>query len=69
MGINSIMGPAVTGVQRGFQGLRRVASEITGSQSWYSSRLVQAREDLEKAENALQDFLDRQGLIQTAQGV
>jgi capsular exopolysaccharide synthesis family protein len=44
-------------------------SEITGSQSWYSSRLVQAREDLEQAERALQDFLDRQGLIQTAQGV
>ncbi|NNK38517.1 MAG: polysaccharide biosynthesis tyrosine autokinase, partial [Xanthomonadales bacterium] len=44
-------------------------SDITGSQSWYSSRLVQAREDLELAEQALQDFLDRQGLIQTAQGV
>ena len=44
-------------------------SDITGNQSWYSSRLVQARADLEKAEGALQDFLDRQGLIQTAQGV
>ena len=44
-------------------------SEITGSQSWYSSRLVRAREDLDNAEQALQDFLDRQGLIQTAQGV
>jgi capsular exopolysaccharide synthesis family protein len=44
-------------------------SDITGNQSWYASRLVQAREDLEKAEQALQEFLDRQGLIQTAEGV
>jgi capsular exopolysaccharide synthesis family protein len=44
-------------------------SDITGSQSWYASRLVQAREDLEAAEHALQDYLDREGLIQTAQGV
>ena len=44
-------------------------SEITGSQSWYSSRLERARADLEQAELALQDFLDRQGLIQTAGGV
>lgn len=44
-------------------------SAITGEQSWYSSRLDQARSDLEHAENALQDFLDRQGLIQTAEGV
>ena len=44
-------------------------SEITGTQSWYSSRLVQARTDLETAEKSLQDFLDRQGLIQTAEGV
>jgi len=44
-------------------------SDITGNQSWYSSRLVQAREDLEQAEQALQDFLDRQGLIQTSGGV
>ena len=44
-------------------------SEITGTQSWYSSRLVSAREDLEAAETALQAFLDRQGLIQTAEGV
>jgi len=32
MAINSIMGPAVQGIQRGFQGLRRVASEIASSQ-------------------------------------
>ena len=32
MAINSIMGPAVQGIQKGFQGLRRVASEIAGSQ-------------------------------------
>jgi len=44
-------------------------SDITGSQSWYASRLVQARDDLEQAEQALQDFLDRQGLIQTSGGV
>ncbi len=43
--------------------------DITGNQSWYSSRLVQARADLEDAEKSLQDFLDRQGLIQTSQGV
>jgi len=44
-------------------------SDITGSQSWYASRLVKAREDLETAEVQLQNFLDRQGLIQTAGGV
>ena len=44
-------------------------SEITGSQSWYASRIEQARADLEQAEQALQDFLDRQGLIQTSGGV
>jgi len=44
-------------------------SDITGSQSWYSSRLVQARADLEDAEQSLQDYLDRQGLIQTTGGV
>lgn len=32
MAINSIMGPAIQGIQRGFQGLRRVASEIAASQ-------------------------------------
>jgi flagellar hook protein FlgE len=32
MAINSIMGPAVQGIQKGFQGLRRVASEIASSQ-------------------------------------
>ncbi len=44
-------------------------SNITGDQSWYSSRLVQARDDLERADNALQDFYDRQGLVQTSEGV
>ena len=44
-------------------------TDITGNQSWYSSRQEQARQDLEDAENALQDFLDHQGLIQTAEGV
>ena len=44
-------------------------SVITGNQNWYSSRQVQAREDLENAENALQDFLDNQGLITTPEGV
>ncbi|RDH88100.1 MAG: hydrolase [endosymbiont of Seepiophila jonesi] len=28
MAINSIVGPALQGIQRGFQGMRRVASEI-----------------------------------------
>jgi len=32
MAINSIMGPAVQGIQKGLQGLRRVASEIASSQ-------------------------------------
>ena len=44
-------------------------ADITGNQSWYSSRQVQARQDLEDAENELQNFLDQQGLIQTAEGV
>lgn len=44
-------------------------ADITGNQSWYSSRQKQAREDLENAERALQAFLDTQGLIQTAEGV
>ena len=33
MGINSIIGPAVQGIQHGVRGLRRVASEIAGQQS------------------------------------
>jgi len=32
MAINSIMGTAVLGIQKGFQGLRRVASEIASNQ-------------------------------------
>jgi len=44
-------------------------SSITGNQSWYASRLTQAREDLDRAEQALQDFYDRQGLLQTSEGV
>ncbi len=44
-------------------------ADITGSQSWYSSRQMQARDDLAEAERALQTFLDNQGLIQTSQGV
>lgn len=47
----------------------RTLSDITGNQSWYASRLAKARADLEQAEAALQDFMDRQGLIQTADGV
>jgi succinoglycan biosynthesis transport protein ExoP len=38
-------------------------TDILGKQSWYSSRVEQSRHDLEAAENALQDFLDRQGLM------
>ena len=44
-------------------------ADITGDQSWFSSRMVQARDDLERADNALQDFYDRQGLMQTSEGV
>ena len=33
MGIHSIMGTAVQGIQQGLHGLRRVATEVTGSQS------------------------------------
>lgn len=32
MAINSIMGPALQGIHRGFQGMRRVASEIASAQ-------------------------------------
>ncbi|MES9990505.1 MAG: hypothetical protein ABW098_01020 [Candidatus Thiodiazotropha sp.] len=32
MGINSITGPALQGIQKGFQGMRRVASEIASAQ-------------------------------------
>jgi hypothetical protein len=32
MAINSIMGPALQGVHRGLQGMRRVASEIASAQ-------------------------------------
>ena len=32
MAINSIMGPALQGIHRGFQGMRRVASEIASTQ-------------------------------------
>ncbi len=31
MAINSIVGPALQGIQRGFQGMRRVASEIASA--------------------------------------
>jgi capsular exopolysaccharide synthesis family protein len=44
-------------------------ADITGDQSWFSSRLVRARDDLEKAQLALQAFLDRQGMVQTSEGV
>ncbi len=32
MAIHSITGPAIQGIQRGFQGIRRVASEIASTQ-------------------------------------
>ncbi|MET0049889.1 MAG: hypothetical protein ABW095_02280 [Candidatus Thiodiazotropha sp.] len=32
MGINSITGPALQGIQKGLQGMRRVASEIASAQ-------------------------------------
>ncbi|MCU7803095.1 MAG: hydrolase [Candidatus Thiodiazotropha sp. (ex Lucinoma borealis)] len=32
MGINSITGPALQGIQKGFQGMRKVASEIANAQ-------------------------------------
>jgi capsular exopolysaccharide synthesis family protein len=44
-------------------------SDLTGEQSWFSSRMVQARDELEKAQVALQAFLDRQGMVQTSEGV
>ena len=31
MAINSIMGPSLLGIQKGLQGMRRVASEIAGA--------------------------------------
>lgn len=44
-------------------------ADITGDQSWFSSRLVQARDDLQKAQLALQNFLDKQGMLETSEGV
>lgn len=44
-------------------------SDITGNQSWYASRQEKARQDLDEAELALRTFLDKQGLVQTAEGV
>ena len=38
MAINSITGPALQGIQKGFQGMRRVASEIASSQSVSQSK-------------------------------
>ena len=38
MAINSITGPALQGIQKGFQGMRRVASEIAGPQQASQSR-------------------------------
>ncbi|MCU7906950.1 MAG: hydrolase [Candidatus Thiodiazotropha sp. (ex Epidulcina cf. delphinae)] len=32
MGINSITGSALQGIQKGFQGMRRLASEVAGTQ-------------------------------------
>jgi hypothetical protein len=38
MGIDSITGPALQGIQKGFQGMRRVASEIAGAQQTSQAR-------------------------------
>ena len=38
MAINSITGPALQGIQKGFQGMRRVASEIAAPQQTGQSR-------------------------------
>jgi len=48
MGINSIMAPAVTGIQRGFQGLRRVASEIAGNPGARPTDLSRAMVELQQ---------------------
>jgi hypothetical protein len=37
MAINSIMGPAVQGIQKGFQGMRRVAAEVASAQQMTQS--------------------------------
>lgn len=37
-------------------------------QNWYASRLDQAKAELDQANRALQDFYERQGLLQTEQG-
>lgn len=38
MAINSITGPALQGIQNGFQGMRRVASEIASTQQTTQSK-------------------------------
>ena len=43
--------------------------DITGSQSWYASRLEQGRHDLEEAENSLQAFRERYSMLETSGGV
>ena len=42
---------------------------IQNDQNWYSSRLDQAKRDLDEANLALQQFYERQGLLQAAEGV
>jgi len=43
--------------------------DITSNQHWFASRLEQGRLDLEKAETALQDFRERNAILETAEGV
>ena len=48
MGIHSIMGPAVEGIQRGFNGMRRVASEIASTQQTQPTDLSRAMVELQQ---------------------
>ena len=55
MAINSITGPAIQGIQKGFQGLRRVASEIASvKQTTQSSPTDLSRAMLEMKQHATQ---------------
>ncbi len=46
----------------------RALADITNNQSWYVSRLDQAKADLEDAESKYQAFLDKEGILTDAEG-
>ncbi len=63
MAINSIMGPAVQGIQRGAHGLRRVASEIAGTQHTPQTKPTDlSRAIVEMQQHATQSKVSAQAL-------